>query len=132
MARHQTTGAAKPIRPATVNRELDGLKSILAKAVEWGKLIENPARGVKRLRVDNRRTRILSDAEQKSLLEACPRKLRAIVTLALITGARIGELLTLRCEDCQEGYVSSWRRRAGRQGASPSARRSRRCWPLSR
>jgi integrase len=32
--------------------------------------------------------------------------LRAIVTLALITGARIGELLALRWEDCQDGYVT--------------------------
>ena len=116
---HQTTGPAKPIRPATVNRELDGLKSILAKAVEWGKLIASPARGVKHLKVDNRRTRILSDAEQRSILEACPLKLRAIVTLALITGARIGELLTLRCEDCQEGYVSFLETKSGKARRIP-------------
>ena len=48
---HNTTGAAKPIRPASVNRELDALRSILAKAVEWGKLLESPARNVKRLKV---------------------------------------------------------------------------------
>ena len=53
-------------------------------------------RAVKRLKVDNRRTRILTDAEQARLLAACPRKLGPIVTLALITGARIGELLALR------------------------------------
>jgi integrase len=103
---HNVTGAPKPVRPATVNRELDTLKSLLAKAVEWGKLIESPARDVKRLKVDNRRTRILSDDEQTAVLAACPRKLRAIVTLALITGARIGELLALRWEDCQDGYVT--------------------------
>jgi hypothetical protein len=82
---HKTTGALKPIKPGTVNRELDTLKSILAKAVEWGKLITSPAAGVKRLKVDNRRTRILTDAEQTALLQACPPKMRAIATLALIT-----------------------------------------------
>ena len=33
-------------------------------------------------------------------------KLQSLLKLALITGARIGELLTLRWEDCQEGL--SW------------------------
>src|SRR5688572_16750752 len=33
---HKTTGAAKTIKPATVNRELDCLRGILNKAVEWG------------------------------------------------------------------------------------------------
>jgi hypothetical protein len=40
----------KPLKPATVNRELDCLKSILSKAVEWGKLVNSPARGIKRLK----------------------------------------------------------------------------------
>jgi hypothetical protein len=37
------TGAGKALKPATVNRELDTLKSILVKAVEWRKLVESPA-----------------------------------------------------------------------------------------
>jgi len=41
-------------------------------------------------------------------------KLRAIVTLALITGARIGELLALRWEDCQDGYVTFLETKNGR------------------
>jgi hypothetical protein len=80
---HGAKGGSKPIQPATVNRELDTLKSVLSKAVEWGKLLESPARNVKRLKVDNRRTRILTEDEQRRLLEAAPRKLRAFVTLAL-------------------------------------------------
>ncbi len=48
---------------------------------------------------------ILTEDEQHRLLAACPRKLRAIVTLALITGARIGELLALRWEHCQDGFM---------------------------
>jgi integrase len=100
---------------STVNRELDRLNSMLSKAVEWGKLLENPARQVQRLKVDNRRTRILTDGEQRSLLEACPRKLRAMATLALITGARIGELLALRWEDCADGFLTFLETKNGRQ-----------------
>ena len=116
---HNTTGAPKPIKPATVNRELDTLKSVLSKAVEWGKLIDSPARGVKRLRVDNRRTRILTDDEQKAILEQCRRKLCAIVALALTTGARIGELLALRWEHCQDGYVTFWETKNGKARRIP-------------
>ena len=61
---HKHTSAPKPIRPGTVNRELDTLRSIFSKAVEWEQVLEHPIRGVKRLKVDNRRTRILSEAEQ--------------------------------------------------------------------
>jgi len=103
---HNQKRAAKPVKPATVNRELDVLKSILSKAVEWGKLLESPARMVKRLRVDNRRTRILSDDEQRRLLAVCPKKLRALVMLALITGGRIGELLALRWDQTNDGFLT--------------------------
>jgi integrase len=108
--------SAKPVKPGTVNRELDTLKSILSKAVEWKYLVDSPARGVKRFRVENRRTRILSPDEQRRLLEACDRmpKLQALLRLALITGARIGELLELRWEDCQEGSITFWQTKNGK------------------
>ncbi|MET0517086.1 MAG: tyrosine-type recombinase/integrase, partial [Nitrospiraceae bacterium] len=99
---HGQKSAAKAIKPGTVNRELDCLKGILTKAVEWGKLLDSPARGVKRLKVDNRRTRILTEAEQLALLASCPKKLGRMVRLALITGARIGELLALKWGDVSD------------------------------
>ena len=116
---HNQRGPSKPVQPATVNRELDTLKSILSKAVEWGKLVDSPARRIRRLRVENRRTRILTGDEQGRLLAACRRKLRAIVTLALITGARIGELLALRWEHCVDGYVTFWQTKNGRARRIP-------------
>jgi integrase len=67
---HGTKGTGRPIQPATVNRELDTLKSILSKAVEWGKLIESPARNIKRLKVENRRTRILTAGGDPRCLSA--------------------------------------------------------------
>ena len=109
----------KPVKPATVNRELDTLKSIFSKAVEWGKLIDSPARGVKRLAVENRRTRILSLDEQRRLLKACRPKLKAIVTVALITSARIGEVLSLRWTQSQDGYITFLRTKNGRPRRIP-------------
>jgi integrase len=111
---HKQKGSPKSVQAATVNRELDTLKSIFTKAVEWKRLVESPARDVKRLRVNNRRTRILTPDEQQRLLAACSRKLRAIVMLALVTGARIGELLELPWEHCQNGYLTFLETKNGR------------------
>ena len=55
--------------------------------------------------MDNRRTRILSDDEQAALLAACPPKLARIVRLALITGARIGELVALTWANVTEPEI---------------------------
>jgi integrase len=111
---HGQKSAPNPIRPATVNRELDCMRLVLNKALEWGYLIESPVRRVKRLRFDNRRTRIVSADEQRALLAAAPRKMRALIILALITSARIGELLGLRWDDCADGYVTFWQTKNGK------------------
>ena len=116
---HKQKRPPKPVQPATVNRELDTLKSIFSKAVEWGKLLDSPARGVKRLHVDNQRTRILSLDEQRRLLRACKPKLRAIVTVALISGARIGEVLSLPWAQCQDGYITFLRTKSGKARRIP-------------
>ena len=116
---YKTTGPAKPIQPATVNRELDTLKSIFSKAIEWRQLREHPMRAVKRLKVDNRRTRILSEAEQLALLAACPKKLAPMVRLALITGARFGELLALRWADVTDAELWFMETKNGRARAIP-------------
>jgi len=116
---HGATSAPKPIKPATVNRELDTLKSMLAKAVEWQKLLDSPARGVKRLKVDNRRTRILTEEEQVRLIEGCPGKLRPVVTLALTTGARAGELLKVRWDDIEDGMITLLETKNGRARRIP-------------
>jgi len=56
---------------ATVNRDIGALKSMLARAVEWGELSEHPLKSVKPLKVDKHaRTRYLDDDEEKRLREA--------------------------------------------------------------
>ncbi len=116
---HKHAGTPKPIRPATVNRELDTLRSIFTKAIEWHKLREHPMMSVKRLKVDNRRTRILTEAEQLALLKGCPRKLARVVRLALITGARIGELLALTWADVSSTEITFLETKNGRSRRLP-------------
>jgi integrase len=59
---------AANVRPTTVNRQLDTLRSCLRKAEEWGVLDSHPMEGLKRLKVDDdERVRYLSVAEEERL-----------------------------------------------------------------
>jgi integrase len=58
-------------KPTTVNRDLDDLRSALAKAVAWKLLEAHPLADVKRSRTDNNATvRFLDDDEEKRLRDA--------------------------------------------------------------
>lgn len=93
-------GLAKTHAPATVNRYLAVLRHAFTVAVaEWGWLEASPLRQVRQLREPQGRVRFLDDAERQRLLDACTqspnRFLLPVVVLALATGARKQELLSL-------------------------------------
>lgn len=88
----------KPRKPSSVNRELACLSRILAMAVDNGLLARNPCSKVKRLREDNMRTRYLTVSEETQLMDAITHRyerLRPLIILALNTGMRQGEILSL-------------------------------------
>ncbi len=80
---------------ATVNRELCLLKHMFTMAVKWKRIRENPARQVPRLKGAAKRTRFLMPDEVELLLSNCNDWLRPVLTLAVHTGMRRGELLSL-------------------------------------
>ena len=85
--------------PATVNRELEVLSKIFTLAMDDEMIESNPCRKVKKLRMDNQRTRHLSPEEEDRLmvlLNGRRQHLRPIVTVAIYSGMRRGELLKLR------------------------------------
>ena len=84
------------VKPSTVNRELATLKSMLNKAVEWGKLKESPTRRVKPLKGVTKRLRYLMPDEVQRLISNCSDHLKPIVIVAVHTGMRKGEILSLR------------------------------------
>jgi integrase len=94
-----TPGRGKKIRevkPATVNLELACLKTLFSKAVEWGKVESNPAAKIKKFKVNNAREKILNADEARRLLENASPALRPVIVVALKTGMRLGEILSLR------------------------------------
>jgi integrase len=88
---------------ATINR----YKASLSSAFEYGRehydLPGNPCREIKARPVPSGRIRWLDNDEKKTLLKACKAsdwdKLYLLVTMAITTGARQGELLRLRWQD---------------------------------
>ena len=61
--------------------------------------MSSPTRQIKLYRENNRRERWLRDREARRLLKALPLWFRPLVSVALNTGMRKGELLSLRWSD---------------------------------
>ena len=88
-------------RRSTANKVLTMLKAALNYAYSGGKISGNEVwDSVKPFRdVDAAKVRYLSDDESRRLVNACPADLRGIVTAALLTGARYGEIARLKCSN---------------------------------
>ncbi len=92
-------------RIATVNRELELLRTILNFAIQNEWLIKNPfvlAKGVISKAAEAQRDRILSFEEEQRLLEVCVGRkahLRSLLICALDTAMRRGEILKMRWQD---------------------------------
>jgi integrase len=110
-SRAKTRRRARRIAPkeyrrsgATVNRYLATLSHAFSFAVKARRLIDrNPVGDIRRKKESRGRTRFLADEERTALLAACARSdwpaLHALVLLAITTGARRGELVSLKWAD---------------------------------
>lgn len=94
----------KTVAPATVVRELNTISHAIDTARrEWGiHLAQNPVKLVRRPALPRGRTRRIEGNEEQLLLNAADagrvRYLRPLIVLAIETGMRRGELLSLRWE----------------------------------
>jgi integrase len=97
----------KNTAPATVNREVACLKVIFNRAVNNGKAERNPTKGVKLLKENNERDRLLSSEEYERLLAHSPEKLKPIIKVAYHTGMRQKEILYLTWGqvDLKDGFI---------------------------
>jgi integrase len=94
---------------ASVNREMATLRHIFSKAVEWDMMDRNPFGKGKSLllKLSNQRIRYLTEDEIEKLLNECKsqKHLHGIVTCAINTGMRRGEILTLRWGQIRNGFI---------------------------
>ena len=99
-SRRATLRADKPITGATVNRELAILKTAFNKGIEWNLVDSNPVERVKFFSEKDRgRTRYLSTDEKEKLLVAASPELRRFIIIAIKTGMRLSEILSLKWTD---------------------------------
>lgn len=92
--REWMTHRRQTVSAATVNRELDVLKSLLAAAVPKH-LKASPIAGLKRLRTEKRAIVVLERADEEKLLKSVPPQDRVIIIAALDTLLRASDLLRL-------------------------------------
>jgi len=87
---------------ASVNRELELLRSVMLWAVGEGYISKAPRAPITKAH-ETRRTRVLSIAEEKKLLKACDtpdrRHIIPLIIFAVETGMRKGEMLALTWRD---------------------------------
>jgi integrase len=86
----------RPYKPATLNRYIACLKTIVNRAIANNRLDRNPIKGVKLFKENNVRDRVLTQEEYARLLYYCAEHLRPMVILAYATTMRKGEILGLR------------------------------------
>ena len=98
------------VAPATINREISFLKSVLYAAEFDGIIASNPIRGrrVKKLEEASSREKSilslkLSDDDLVRLCDSAAPHFRPILELALITGMRRGEILKMKWKDVDFG-----------------------------
>jgi integrase len=117
-------------RRSTANRVLSALKAGLNLAYRDGRVPSDDAwRRLKPFaKVDAPRIRYLTDDEAIRLVNACDPVLRALVTAALLTGCRYGELTRLRAGDLDPdaGLIHIRDAKAGKPRSVPLTEEARR------
>jgi integrase len=109
--------------PATINRELANLKKAFNLAMrEWEWCHQNPVSRVSMEKENNKRDRWLNSEEEGRLLASCAPWLQDLVTFALNTGMRMGEILELtwRGVDFNRRTVTVFRSKNGERRTIPA------------
>ena len=107
------------VKASTVNRDMNCVRNLFAKAVEWKYLSANPCRFVKRLRTPRRLPDWFTKTEINRILEASPARYRPMWMMFLYTGCRRGELLSLRWEDVKDAVIKIRYPKEGKEKVIP-------------
>jgi integrase len=103
---------AKQVAQSTVNRELNVVKALLSRAVEWKKLPVSPAQHVRKFDVDDARIRVLNPEEIAYVLTHASPDIALISRVTLECLLRLSEVLGLRREHIGSSWIEM-RRKGG-------------------
>jgi site-specific recombinase XerD len=79
------TQRAQTLKPASVNRELDSIRAMFNKAIDWEYIIKSPAKYIKPLKKPLKQPRFLDKEEIRRLIETTPNPLKTAFMIALYT-----------------------------------------------
>jgi integrase len=99
--KHDKEDRPRPRTPASVNRDLACLSKVLSMAFDNELIDSNPMRRVRLLKESPSRERFITAEEEKKLFTQLTGRrdhIRSVVTIALNTGMRRGEILGLQWE----------------------------------
>ena len=112
----------KKLKNSSINRYLEILSKMFNLAIDNGELIENPVSKAGMLKEDNISIRFLTAEEEKRLFHSIDRiapYLSPIVTMALQTGMRRGEILNLKWHNIKDGYIELLETKSNRKRYIP-------------
>lgn len=106
-ARQKGKSTKRPIKPATINRELACLKAMYFHALKDRHDFKNPVSEVSFLPEHNEQNRVLTFQEQQKYLSAANKNLKDVASLILETGMRPEEVYRIRSENVfiDQGYL---------------------------
>lgn len=95
---------------ATINRYLSSLRTFLVWCAEPGRAYRTkPLPSFAWRDEDEGRIRWLTESEERKLLKLLPAAIGDVVRVAIVTGMRRGELLSLEPDQVERGWVRLWR-----------------------
>lgn len=104
--------------PRAADRAVGMLATVLAWAEDRGRIKSNPATKISKLHRVNRADLIWEPRHWQAVASA-PGHIRRALALGSLTGLRIGDLLRLRWEDMQEGYIALQTAKTGGEAIIP-------------
>jgi len=100
--------------PVNANRHIALLSHIYTKLIRWGVVESNPCLGVERNK-EHARTRYVEDDEFWAVWAKMPRHIQLLMELALCTGQRQGDLVSLKWSQVTDDGVHFQQSKTGRR-----------------
>lgn len=111
------------VRPATVNRKLSNLHTLLKYAYDREWISRMPRFDWQK--EDNEYIRWLSKEEEEQLLNLLPERISAFVEILIHTAMRRGELLTMKPEQVDGDYARLWKTKTKKARSVPLTDRAK-------